>query len=49
MPHGNGMNREERERDVLASYGLPASIELIQGEKRDRRGFFKRKQFHKIQ
>lgn len=40
MRHGN---REERERDVLASYGLAASIELIHRRKERQERFLQEK------
>lgn len=48
MSPGNGMNREEKERDVLASDGLAASTELIHWRKGRQESYFKRRQFHKI-
>lgn len=48
MSHGNGMNGKEKERDVLVSYSLAASTELIHRRKERQESNFKRRQFHKI-
>lgn len=43
MSHGNGMNREEKERDVLASYNLADSTELIHRRKESQERFHQEK------